>query len=148
MRFISLAGISLVGAIIAAPAAASAQVRVQVDIGGRRGPEIGVVAYSPRRVGEWRDNYQRWTPVTLYYYEPARRYYARPVHGARPVMLYSYRGEYFLPPRHESWDRVDRRFAERKDDRFANGHDNRRDDRWDGRSDSRDRGRERNNGRR
>ena len=51
MRNSSMLGAALVGALLVSPTAASAQVQVHVDIGGRSGPEIRVVEYSPRRVG-------------------------------------------------------------------------------------------------
>ena len=77
-----IARIPLVGALIAAPTAVPAQVRVRVDIGGDRGPAIGVVAYSSARERDWPGSYRRWTPVTLYY-GADRRYYRQPYRDDR-----------------------------------------------------------------
>ena len=54
----------LLGALIAMPTRAPAQVSVRV--GARLGPEISLSAYSPERHGDWRTNYRQWRPVTLY----------------------------------------------------------------------------------
>src|SRR5439155_4119871 len=53
-------------AVLIVPARASAQTTINVSFGTALGPEIGVVAYSPERVGDWRKNYRQWKPVTLY----------------------------------------------------------------------------------
>lgn len=81
--------------------------RVVVD--PRLGPEIGVLAYSAERAGDWRRNYRRWTPVTVY--EVNGRYYQNNGSGARAVAVYRYQNEYFLPPQDEGWVGFDKRFA-------------------------------------
>lgn len=120
-----------------APVSAQVSARVLLDIpilGGNRGavvvdrrddPRYFVVRdYSPRNHGQWRREYRKWRPVTLYYV--GGRYYERPFRNARPVAVYHYRNQYFFEPR-------DRDFY-RERDRGRND----RDDRWD-RDDRRDR---------
>lgn len=70
--------------------------------------EIGVLAYSPERAGDWRANVRRWTPVTVYAVRD--RYYSNNVTGSRPLVVYRYRDEYFLPPRDQAWVGFDKRF--------------------------------------
>jgi hypothetical protein len=108
MRIVRWFAIPLVGALIALPTTASAQMNTSVQFGARLGPEIGVFAYSRERMGDWRDSYMRWTPVTLY--DVNGRYYRSSVRGARPVSLYLFDGEYFLPPRDEAWVGRDTRY--------------------------------------
>ena len=79
-----------------------------VNVDARLGGEIGVLAYSAERAGDWRKNFKRWTPVTLY--EVNGRYYPRNGAGARPVSMYRYRDEYFLPPKDQAWVGHDKRF--------------------------------------
>jgi hypothetical protein len=81
--------------------------RPEIDV--RLGPEIGVLAYSAERAGDWRKNYRRWTPVTVY--EVNGRYYSHEGTGARPVSVYRYKDEYFLPPQDDAWVNFDKRFA-------------------------------------
>ena len=97
MRIVKLLSVSLLAALLMLPSRAHAQISLSVLFGSRLGPEVGVSAYSPDRLGEWRANYQQWTPVTLY--EVNGRYYRHQVRGARPVNVYVYDNEYFLPPR-------------------------------------------------
>ncbi len=78
----------------------------RVDV--RLGREIGVLAYSPDRGGNWRRNARRWTPVTLYEFHG--RYYPNNFGGARPVAMYRYRNEYFLPPNDQGFNGFDRRY--------------------------------------
>jgi hypothetical protein len=112
MRITTLVTLPLFGALLVVPTRASAQVTISVSFGTRLGPEIGVFAYAPDRLGDWRTNYRRWTPVTLY--DINGHYYRNPVRGARPVLVYSYRNEYFLPPQDESWRNADRRYNYRR----------------------------------
>jgi hypothetical protein len=79
-----------------------------VRVDPRLGPEVGVVGYSADRTGDWRRNFRRWVPVTLY--ESNGRYYARNAPGARPVAMYRYQNEYFLPPTDQGWVGADRRY--------------------------------------
>jgi hypothetical protein len=74
----------------------------------RFGQEIGVQAFSSDRAGDWRRNYRRWTPVTLYEFNG--RYYPNNGTGGRAVPMYRYRNEYFLPPTDQDWNGSDRRF--------------------------------------
>jgi hypothetical protein len=74
----------------------------------RLGAEVGVLGYSVERAGDWRTNYRRWTPVTLY--EVNGRYFPNSAPGARPVAMYRYRDEYFLPPTDQAWNDFDKRF--------------------------------------
>jgi hypothetical protein len=95
------------GALVALPV--RAQVNVEVSLAARLGPEVGVVAYSRERLGDWRANYRRWTPVRLY--KANGRYYLNNVAGTRAVELYRYHDAYFLPPREQAWVNYDKRFS-------------------------------------
>jgi hypothetical protein len=108
MKLSTLLAVPLLGALLALPAQAPAQLNVSVQFGTRLGPEIGVFAYSPERYGDWRRNFRRWTPVTLY--DINGHYYRHAVRGARPVVVYSYNNEYFLPPQDDAWVRFDSRY--------------------------------------
>jgi hypothetical protein len=112
MRPTSLLTISLLGATMAIAAPAPAQLNVSVLFGTRLGPEIGVFAYSQERQGDWRNNYRQWTPVTLY--DVNGHYYRSQVRGSRPVAVYSYNNEYFLPPQDQAWVGKDRRYNYRR----------------------------------
>lgn len=93
------------------PAAAQINIGVHIDIpilGNGRGPVvvhrpapppryITVYDYSPGRYGRWDKEYRKWKRVTMYVYDG--RYYERPFYGARPVVLYYYRNQYFFEPR-------------------------------------------------
>ena len=79
-----------------------------VTFNARLGNEIGVLGYSSERAGAWRTNVRRWTPVTVY--ESNGRYYPNNVAGTRPVAMYRYQNEYFLPPTDQAWVGFDRRF--------------------------------------
>jgi hypothetical protein len=79
-----------------------------VVVNARLGAEIGVLGYSSERAGDWRTNARRWTPVTVY--ESNGRYYPNNVAGTRPVSMYRYQNEYFLPPTDQAWVGSDRRF--------------------------------------
>ena len=98
----------LFGALIALPARAPAQLHVSVQFGTRLGPEIGVFAYDQQRLGDWRTNYRRWSPVTLY--DVNGHYYRTNVRGSRAVTVYSYNNEYFLPPQDRAWVGMDKRY--------------------------------------
>ena len=109
MRIASLLVLPLLAGLVALPSRAPAQVNVSVRFGTRLGPEIGVSAYSPQRHGDWQANFRRWTPVTLY--DVNGHYYRTSVRGARPVQVYSFNNEYFLPPREQGWaNHADKRF--------------------------------------
>lgn len=100
---------SLLLGAAALPSPAASQITVR--FGARLGPELSVFAYSPERHGDWRTNYRRWTPVTLY--DINGHYYQYQVAGARPVQVYRYNNQYFLPPRDQAWVDMDRRFNSR-----------------------------------
>jgi hypothetical protein len=109
MRIAAWLTVPLLGALIALPTQAPAQMNISVRFGTRLGPEIGVFGYSAERYGDWHANYRRWTPVTLY--DVNGHYYRNAVSGSRAVQVYSYNNEYFLPPRDQAWaNRGDRRF--------------------------------------
>ena len=94
----------LVGALIALPTRAPAQVRVTA----RLGPEISLSAYSPAQHGDWRTNYRQWKPVTLY--DVNGHYYQHSVRGARAVQVYRRGNEHFLPPQDQAWVGHDKRY--------------------------------------
>jgi len=108
MRIATLLTLPLLGAAIVLPPRVSAQTNITVAFGTRLGPEIGVFAYSSERLGDWRENYGRWTPSTLY--DVNGHYYRAQVRGARPVLVYQYNNEYFLPPQDQRWNGMDRRY--------------------------------------
>jgi hypothetical protein len=108
MKISKWMAVPLAVSLFAAPSPASAQVNLSVRFGTRLGPDVSVFAYSPERHGDWRANYRTWTPVTLY--DVNGRYYRNSVPGARAVAMYSYNGEFFLPPTDEAWVNMDRRY--------------------------------------
>src|ERR1043166_7645148 len=108
MRIATLLTVPLLAVLIVPPARASAQMNVNVSFGTRLGPEIPVYVYSPERRGDWRKNYRRWKPVTLY--DVNGRYYRNHVRGARPVLVYIHENEYFLPPQDQAWKGSDKRY--------------------------------------
>jgi hypothetical protein len=108
MRIGTLVAVSLLAVAAAPPARASAQISINVAFGTRLGPEIGVTAYSTERHGDWRANYRQWTPVTLY--DINGHYYRNSVAGARAVVVYSYKDEYFFPPQDQGWNGLDKRY--------------------------------------
>jgi hypothetical protein len=108
MRIADLLTVPVLAALIVLPKGASAQGSITVAFGTRLGPEIEVSAYSSEHLGQWRSNYQRWTPVTLY--DINGHYYRSQVHGARPVLVYTYNNEYFMPPHDQSWNGADQRY--------------------------------------
>jgi len=112
MRITCLVTLPLLSAAIVLPTKASAQVNISVAFGSRLGPEIGVFRYAPERLGDWRANYRNWRPVTLY--DINGRYYRGQVRGARPIQVYSYENEYFLPPQDRAWSGADRRYDDRR----------------------------------
>jgi hypothetical protein len=108
MRIVTLLTLLPLATLSTLSPRASAQANVTIQFGARLGPEIGVFAYSPQRHGDWRTNYRRWTPVTLY--DINGHYYRNQVRGARPVVLYTYNNEYFLPPQDRAWIGFDKRY--------------------------------------
>jgi hypothetical protein len=108
MRISKMMAAPLAAVLIAVPAMASAQINVSVKFGTRLGPDVGVFAYSPERMGDWHANYRKWTPVTLY--DVNGHYYRTEVPGARPVMVYSYNHQYFFPPTDHGWVGMDKRY--------------------------------------
>ncbi len=112
MRLKYLCCLPLMAALVAVPSSAQAQVQLKVQFGTRLGPEIGVYAYSQERQGDWRRNYNKWTPVTLY--DVNGHYYRTNVRGSRAVAVYSYHDEYFLPPSDQAWSGYDKRYNYRR----------------------------------
>ena len=70
--------------------------------------DLAVTVYSPQVQGDWRTDYMRWDPVTVYARDG--RYYPTAVPGGRAVVLYRWQGQYFLPPRDQGWNNIDRRY--------------------------------------
>ena len=108
MRIRNVLTTLLLGAAIAAPERASAQVSVSVNLGRLLGPEVSIYAYSQPAYGEWQTSYRTWTPMTVYFYEG--HYYRKSVRGARAVVVYSRNGEYFMPPEDRAWVGKDKRY--------------------------------------
>jgi hypothetical protein len=108
MRIGFLLTLPLLGTLIALPTSGSAQTSITVRFGTRLGPEIPLTYYAPERLGPWKHSYRKWTPVTLY--DVNGRYYRNEVRGARPVLVYLYRDQYFLPPEDREWNGADRRY--------------------------------------
>jgi hypothetical protein len=108
MRIRNLMATTMVAASLALAASASAQVNISVRFGTGLGPAVDVFAYTPERMGDWHANYRKWTPVTLY--DVNGHYYRKSVSGARAVVVYSYNGEYFLPPTDREWAGFDKRY--------------------------------------
>lgn len=107
MRLSTLAVLPLLGALFYAPAPAAAQ-GISIRFGTRLGPQVNLTTYSADRYGDWRTGFRRWTPVTLY--EVNGRYYRYQVRGARAILVYKYRNDYFLPPQDQGWRNHDRRY--------------------------------------
>jgi hypothetical protein len=108
MRMTTLVTSAVLAAVIALPATAPAQVRISVAFGARLGPALSIYAYSPAHFGDWRRDYDRWTPVAVY--DVNGNYYRYRVPGAREVVVYHYRDAYFFPPQDEAWVGSDRRY--------------------------------------
>jgi hypothetical protein len=112
MRMPFLAAIPVLAALSAAPAGAQVSARLHLDVPlGRRAPwgygasrrQVIVREYNASRFGDWDNYYDDWAPVTLYYYDGY--YYDYPVaEYAQPVVVYSYRNEFFLPPRERGFE--------------------------------------------
>ena len=124
MRVPYLAAIPVLAALSAAPANAQVSARLHIDVPlGRRAPvvygaprrQVVVREYDPSLFGAWDSYYDDWAPVTLYYYDGY--YYDYPiVEYAEPIVVYSYRNQFFLPPRDRGFQIWRREF--RGDDRF------------------------------
>lgn len=95
---------------------------------------VEVRDYSSRNHGQWKKEYRKWRPVTLYWVNG--RYYERQVRGARAVSVYFYRNQYFFEPRDRDFYRYR---DDRRNDRYDDRRDDRRDDRYDNRDDRNDR---------
>ncbi|MGH7524792.1 MAG: hypothetical protein ACREK8_10830 [Gemmatimonadales bacterium] len=128
MRISLMGAVPVLAALVAVPASGQVSARVHVDIPiGRRAPivygaprrQVVVREYDPSFFGAWDSYYDDWAPTTLYYYDGY--YYDYPIASyAEPVLVYSFRNQFFLPPR-------DRRFEIWRRDfrgggvRFGNG---------------------------
>ena len=108
MRIANWMAAPLMVALVALPSRATAQVNLSVRFGTRLGPDVGVFAYSPERMGDWHANYRKWTPTTLY--DINGHYYHNSVEGSRAVGVYAYNGQYFLPPTDHAWVGFDKRY--------------------------------------
>jgi hypothetical protein len=108
MRLSNTLSILLLGASIALPVRAPAQVNIGINLSRQLGPEISIFFYSQPDYGDWRVAYRQWTPITIYDFNG--RYYRRSVKGARPVVVYTRNGEYFLPPQDREWIGFDKRY--------------------------------------
>jgi|SRR5579862_6004756 len=104
MRLATLLTLPLLGALMALPAQAPAQ----VSITARLGPVLSIKAYSAERHGDWHTSYKKWTPVTRY--EVNGSYYSKNVSGSRPVAMYRYKSETFLPPHEKAFNGYDKRY--------------------------------------
>ena len=110
MRLIKALALSALVCFV--PASPTAAQGVGVSVGLRLGNERVVAAYSPERYGEWRANYKRWKPTTLYVVNG--HYYDKYTRGSRAVVVYRRGGEYFLPPQDSKWVGYDRRYNYRR----------------------------------
>ena len=129
MRISKLLSLLLVGAVVALPGRARAQVDISVTLSKQLGPEISLFAYSQTAHGDWRTTYKQWTPVTIY--DVNGHYYRKSVKGSRAVVVYTRNNEYFLPPQDKAWVGTDKRYDYKKQP----------DDRDRGRAKSKDEGR-------
>lgn len=112
MRITHLTAAPILAALTAIPAGAQVSARLHLDIPlGRRAPivadaprrQVLVREYDPSLFGAWDGYYDDWAPVTLYLYDGY--YYDYPiVEYARPVVVYSYRNQFFLPPRDRGFE--------------------------------------------
>ncbi|HYV95930.1 MAG TPA: hypothetical protein VE967_00595 [Gemmatimonadaceae bacterium] len=110
MRFAKLLTLALLAAPGVVPVSVPAQ--ITITFGARLGPEVGLHAYSVQRMGDWRQSYRQWTPVTVY--DVNGHFYLRNVRGSRPVLVYRYNNEYFFPPQDRDWNGFDRRYDYRR----------------------------------
>lgn len=108
MRLSHAFAVAVLGAVVALPVRAPAQVSIDVTIGKQLGPAFAVFAYSSAAYGDWRTSYRQWTPVTIYVVNG--QFYHHSVKGARAVMVYKHNNEYFLPPQEKEWVGVDKRY--------------------------------------
>ena len=108
MRIPKVLAALILGAAVAMPSPASAQVNISVNLGKLLGPEVSIYAYSAPVFGAWQTSYRNWTPTTLYFYQG--HYYRKSVKGARAVAVYSRNGEYFMPPEDKAWVGKDKRY--------------------------------------
>jgi hypothetical protein len=119
MRASFLAAVPLLAALAAVPVEGQVSARMHVDIPiGRSRPVAGyqlprgpivVREYDPYRYGASDSYFDQWAPQTLYLYNGY--YYDYPVVAyAEPIMVYSYRNEFFFAPR-------DRGFIQWRDQR-------------------------------
>jgi len=107
MRIAKLSILPLLGALALVPNRSQAQISIQLGAQARA-REVRVYGYSRDQDGDWRTNYRRWQPVTLYTLDG--RYYDRAVRGARAIQVYSYNNQYFLPPQDAEWNNFDSRY--------------------------------------
>ena len=72
------------------------------------GPGVDLYGYYPDYWGDWHSNFSLWSPAVVYEY--GGRYYPTRVRNSRPVSVYQYRNQYFMPPRDNDFRNRDRRF--------------------------------------
>lgn len=130
MRIASLACVALLGPLAAESAAAQVSATIHIGpirIGGgdpRGYPDpyyddyhdydwydrydrgyhqpLIVIHYPARNYGQWKRTARHWRPITVFVSNG--RYYQRPFRGARPVVIYAYRDQYFFAPSDRDWD--------------------------------------------
>ncbi|MGH7524940.1 MAG: hypothetical protein ACREK8_11575 [Gemmatimonadales bacterium] len=76
-------------------------------VSAEMGPGVDLYGYYPDYWGDWRTNYSLWSPTVVYEY--GGRYYPTRVRNGRPVSVYQYRNQYFLPPRDGKIGQTDHR---------------------------------------
>ena len=94
----------LLAPLALAPRLATAQVSVNLHLGNA----VSISAYDQTTHGDWRTNYKKWQPTTMYAYNG--QYYAHSTTGARAVVVYHSGSQYFLPPRDAAWSGTDKRY--------------------------------------
>lgn len=107
MRIPRIAFLPMIGALALGARPAAAQITVTARIGQPQ-YEVRVSPYSASAYGDWRTSYANWQPAALY--SANGHYYSQPVSGARQVAVYRSQNQYFLPPRDQQFDNVDRRY--------------------------------------
>jgi hypothetical protein len=107
MRIPGIAVLPMLGVLALGARQGDAQITVTARFGQPQ-YEVRVSPYSAGAYGEWRTSYSNWQPVDLY--SADGHYYSHAVPGARQVAVYRSQNQYFLPPRDQEFDNVDRRY--------------------------------------
>jgi hypothetical protein len=98
----------LAAAVVATVPACAPPGATEIGVSAEFGPGIDVFDYDAGYFGPWRTDYLLWTPTTVYV--EGSHFYSTRVRGSRPVEVYRYRDQYFLPPRDHGWVNHDRRY--------------------------------------